>query len=85
MEKFPFYGLEPKERLSKLEAHFLKFEQESTKLKIENELKRQKDQLLEAASAQLPDNDVLLKCGDGLLLEVPANRIKEILQKIKDV
>ncbi|GBE58829.1 carbamoyltransferase, putative [Babesia ovata] len=85
MEKFPFYGLEPKERLAKLKEHFLKFEEDSTKRTVQNELNRQKDELVEAASTKFEGHDVLIKSGEDLLIEVETKRIKEMLTHIKDV
>ncbi|GFE53349.1 DNA repair protein, putative [Babesia ovis] len=85
MDKFPFYDLEPKERLAKLKEHFLKFEQDSAKLTVDKELRCFREQIMEAANVEVAGNEALIKCGENLLIEVDPKNIKELLQHIKDV
>ncbi|KAG6440073.1 hypothetical protein BBOV_III007305 [Babesia bovis T2Bo] len=85
MEKFPFYNTEPKARLAKLREHFNKFEEESSSITIEQELQKYRDNITQALNTVISDKQVLIKCGDKLLLEVDSGCVKELLEHIKDV
>lgn len=84
MDGFPFYNLGPKERLSKLTEHFFNFEQEATKRVVQNELQLRKNELIQAASLEPTNNEVILRLSDRLLIEAGTKDIKNLIPDVKE-
>ncbi|KAK1444483.1 hypothetical protein BgAZ_103890 [Babesia gibsoni] len=85
MEKFPFYSLEPSERVSKLKDHFLSFEEVYTNQTIESELKVYKEELDRAAKCDPDNHDVMLKLGDATVVEVDVKEFSRAVDGIGNI